>query len=691
VAARQPATPRGLAGVGLTAEEVNRAIARGSEFLWQNLQEDLKKSRRPLGSRAGHDILPAFALVHSEAHRRFPEFDAALRTFLTRIDPVRDLSAATYDIGLLCMLIEAYDDPSLWPQLKRGARYLLETQGPEGSWGYGRRPPPECFGDPVRDDRVLEVQGGHPLDGAGDKPWERRCKLDPNTDGDNSTSQYALLGLHAASRAGAKVEPETWRRVLAASGQRQNADGGWAYRTGGPSYGSMTCAGVCARAIARHQLGEQDPGADEVLERGLGWLNANFTVTRNPPNQQWLYYYLYSLERVGRILDTEFIGEHEWYPVGARHLLAQQKADGSWLGTGTEAHPPVATSFALLFLTRATPTLASEPKRGGDGVLKTRIAYPPGNKYYVILDASGSMLAEMEGRKKFDIAREALAELVKALPDSAQVALRVYGHRKLATEQGASEDTALELSMRPLARADFLAKLEALRARGKTPLARSLLEAKRDLAGAREDAPVTVVFLTDGGEDTMPRQDPIQAAEEFGKLRGIVLHVIGFDIHREDWRGQLEEMTRRAGGRFWPARQAAALGPELQAAVFGVPAAYVVLDGAGREAAKGAFGGTQTLKEGKYTFTTAYAGTEFREEFWVNTGSTTSVTFHAAKVPSGKSGPAKTTPVAAPAAPAAAPAESQSAPAAKKFCTGCGKPVEPKHKFCVSCGARTGN
>src|SRR3712207_7148123 len=58
--------------------------------------------------------------------------------------------------------------------------------------------------------------------------------------------------------------------------------------------------------------------SDEGIERGLAWLAAHFSVKENPPNQSWHYYYLYALERVGRILDTEFIGPHEWYPLGDR-------------------------------------------------------------------------------------------------------------------------------------------------------------------------------------------------------------------------------------------------------------------------------------------------------------------------------------------------------------------------------------
>jgi hypothetical protein len=47
------------------------------------------------------------------------------------------------------------------------------------------------------------------------------------------------------------------------------------------------------------------------------------------------------------------LGKHDWRRIGTDYLLAEQKEDGSWEGKkgGNFDHwPPVATSFALLFL-----------------------------------------------------------------------------------------------------------------------------------------------------------------------------------------------------------------------------------------------------------------------------------------------------------------------------------------------------
>ena len=132
-----------------------------------------------------------------------------------------------------------------------------------------------------------------------------------------------------------------------------------------------------------------------------GWRTTSPSHKHPEGSDQHLFYYLYSLERVGRILDTEFIGTHEWYPLGAPVAAwTNQKADGTWGGGATRSRRS-RPRFALMFLTRATSTLNPEQKRGGDGKLRTDVAVAPGHRVYIILDCSGSMLPEMGGQQKF--------------------------------------------------------------------------------------------------------------------------------------------------------------------------------------------------------------------------------------------------------------------------------------------------
>ncbi|HEX4793492.1 MAG TPA: VWA domain-containing protein [Humisphaera sp.] len=634
VPAKQDREPKGLAGVGLTAEQVNASIDKGAAFLWNWIKENDLKGNRVFGNDTQH-LICSLALVHAGAHKKFPDFDAALRDLLGRVKP-ETLSDRTYNVGLLCMLVESYGDPTFYPVMQRAARLLFEGQGPKGTWDYVPMIKPEVLADPD-DDQPLRVAGGFPLDGTGiAAPWQRTTTWESQHDKDNSVTQYALLGLHSASRSGIKLPDEVWKRNLDTTRQRQTKDGGFNYESGGAAaYGSMTAAGICAMALDRFELGEKDVNNDEGIERGLGWLAQKFTVDKNPESSQYHFYYLYSLERVGRILDTEFIGEHEWYPLGAKYLVTSQFPDGHWESKSDNQYPRLPASFALLFLTRATPSLNVAHERGGNGTLRTGVKAAPGQRLYVILDASGSMIDMMGDKRKFDIARGAVDTIIQGMPDNSQVGLRVYGHRKNSLQPGADQDTELLIPFGPLNKKTFSAKTAQLRARGKTPLALSLTEAQKDLSGAAKanGDPLTVILLTDGGEDTFPRQDPLKAAREFAKLPNVHFYIVGFDVaSRPDWITQLQSMAKLANGMFLPAAEGDTLIKSMKSAVYMTPDTYVVSQDGKPIIDKGEFGSTVQLPEGKYNIKATYAGRSFDKDFWINTNSMTAVIFDAAKV-----------------------------------------------------------
>ena len=684
VKAHPPLTPRGLEGVGLTAEQVNTAIEKGRTYLWGYIDAEHKQRGITTLVSDGHDLLATLALVHADAHKKIPEFDAQLREYLTRFNP-RATQLPTYEAGLFCMLIEAYGDPIYLPKLRDTARYILEMQGPGGTWAYGH-PLPESIYGTQGDGKALAVLGGTPLEGPnpGVEMLTRVTPYLKEKDGDNSVSQFALLGLQSASLWHIQPSPETWKRNLAANRDRQCVDGGWDYvKNGDIGYGSMSCAGICATAIDRFELGEKNPVDDESLERGLAWLDENFSVTANPRSGGYQYYYLYSLERVGRILDTEFIGTHEWYPLGAKYLVDHQRADGRWIEGEDEVEKREPTSFALLFLTRATATLAPEVARNGSGELRTSLVAAPPARLYIILDASGSMLDEMDGRMKFDLARDAVAAMLSFLPAHSEAALRVYGHRKRSIEEGADEDTELLIPMGDYEATKFNIALKGLRSRGKTPLALSLTQAATDLGTPQELT--TVVLLTDGGEDTMPRRDPVRAATEFGKVPNVNFHIIGFDVNQDDWSQQLHEMAKAAHAQYWPAPKGSDLLRALRAALLGDPDYFIVLDSTGKEVHRGKFGLPKRLPEGKYELVTPFNGKEFHQSFWINTNGMTAVTFDATLATRDKSASIATT---SPVAPGHVTQPPTVSPLAKRFCTNCGKPLAPGAKFCTNCGAK---
>jgi hypothetical protein len=88
-------------------------------------------------------------------------------------------------------------------------------------------------------------------------------------------------------------------------------------------------------------------------------------------DQMWVLYYLYGLERVGRMTAQRFIGRHDWYREGAKALFELRgliAGREGWIGVGHgEAYPEIGTAFALLFLSKGRwPVLLSKLKYGRD-------------------------------------------------------------------------------------------------------------------------------------------------------------------------------------------------------------------------------------------------------------------------------------------------------------------------------------
>ena len=193
--------------------------------------------------------------------------------------------------------------------------------------------------------------------------------------GDDSNTQYAVLGLFAASRANIEVPKQTWEACEAWFESKQNGDGGWGYQcadvpdgagngvVSNSSSGSMTTAGLTALIVCKFYLGK-DWKADAKVQKGLSWLGSNLSYTSNPGGGvMWHYYYLYGLERVGQIAGMKEFGGRDWYRGGAAWLIDNQKDDGHWEEPGAKptydslADDVVNTCFAILFLRRATPEL----------------------------------------------------------------------------------------------------------------------------------------------------------------------------------------------------------------------------------------------------------------------------------------------------------------------------------------------
>ncbi|MBC8114581.1 MAG: terpene cyclase/mutase family protein, partial [Candidatus Saccharimonas sp.] len=166
--------------------------------------------------------LACYALIKSGIDKQHPdvlkqvqEIDAKCRT--NGYQPTQHYN---YEAGVDAMLLEAVDPVAYKPQLQLIANFLVAKQLPCGGWFY---------------------------------PSDERGR---RNEGDTSITQYAVLGLWAASRAGVEVPIEVWEKTAQWLIQFQCPDGGFAYH---PSEGrtstiTMTAAGTGTLLIIRREL-----------------------------------------------------------------------------------------------------------------------------------------------------------------------------------------------------------------------------------------------------------------------------------------------------------------------------------------------------------------------------------------------------------------------------------------------------
>lgn len=344
---------------------VDKAVDRGVEHLMGQQAADGSwlPTKEMLDWRLGHTALMTLACLRGGVTSRDPQILKAMRWMRPQ------KLAQTYEVGVLLMALHAFYSPD-----DGNARVEVDK--------YGRRKIKDpCKKAMTEKDRawmqrgvdflVKHQAGGH---------WRY-----PEKGMDTSNTQYALLGLWAASRCGFEVDPGVWLDSLKwlmgiqeRSGRpvrllvnevrgdyrvawTENARArGFRYQPQRPVTGSMTTAGMAGMAICQDELWpsrrftpELRKASRRAIRDALAWMQDNFDVTRNPgePNGAWLYYYLYGMERAGILARFRFMGRHDWYKEGADFLLAAQRSDGSWFH---QDDPQIDTAFAILFLKRST-------------------------------------------------------------------------------------------------------------------------------------------------------------------------------------------------------------------------------------------------------------------------------------------------------------------------------------------------
>lgn len=248
------------------------------------------------------------------------------------------------------------------------------------------------------------------------------------------------------------------------------------------------------------------------------------------------------------------------------HSIFADPADAraAFRSLAADLRRPVPYRLSWNFTTAPPPpaTLSVVPGEGGAGAGEATASAVPRRSIEVILDASGSMLQKVGGKRKIEIAKSILADLAaRDLPRDTDFALRVFG----TGGKGSCEGKAV-LPLGPLdpaAAARAIAAVKALNG-ARTAIGASLRDAGADLAegkGAR-----LIVLITDG-EETCGGDPAAEITALRDKGFDLRLNIVGFDLDTPALKDQFAAWAAAGGGAFFDASDAAALGTAVRSAV----------------------------------------------------------------------------------------------------------------------------
>ena len=357
-------------------EQIRAAIRRGVQYVKAHQGND--GSWNIGGHQVGATALAGLALAENGVTLE----DPALKHAYEYVQANSPGNTQTYDISLAILFLVRVGKASDNDLIRLLGAKLAAGQLASGGWTYNC---PQSVPLPPPAGSVTNKPSAK-ADTAKSAP-KRGGRINAGQAmrqgfGDNSNTQFAVLGIWAAGQAGLDVS-DTMADIDGRFRTTQASSGGWGYNGPGADTPAMTCAGLMALILAKGhktieaQMVNRRPGCADKVEGpgGKPKMNSDPQIDRGIDRVEFYaghlaqntnHYLLWSVERVGVALGTARIGHVDWYSAGATLLLKTQRADGSW----QSAHGELAdTSFALLFLrrsnlTKGMPQLVTG--RGGD-------------------------------------------------------------------------------------------------------------------------------------------------------------------------------------------------------------------------------------------------------------------------------------------------------------------------------------
>jgi hypothetical protein len=300
-------------------EQVDAARTKAIKYLKANQGRDGDWEAFPVnvigGQKGGPTALAALALLEAGVPATDPVVAKAV-DYLAALKPER-----TYVVGLQTQVLARADPKKYAKEIQANVDWLLEKA----------------------------IYKGDTLTG-----WSYPM----NAIADNSNTHFAVMGLHAAARAGAKVDPDIWKKIRAFYADTQNNNGGWPYASVGdlPTSHSMSVVGLLGLAVAA-KYDKQAQGPGPAFDKGMRALLDGKLGTFGD-GKSGFYSWMATAELGRELGSREFKSgklTKAWYREGAAQIVKGQQEDGALKYTGDRLMidsklPLITTAFGLYVL-----------------------------------------------------------------------------------------------------------------------------------------------------------------------------------------------------------------------------------------------------------------------------------------------------------------------------------------------------
>ncbi len=319
----EPTKPAAVAPVPLAGQQAEEKFQKDIAAAREKAIEFLKKEQKDgkwegavinalADMEGGFSALVALSLLEAGVPANDPVVTKAIK-YLVKLEPKK-----TYVVSLQTQVLARADAKAHKEQIQKNADWLMkeaiQTKGKLQGWSYPA-----------------------------------------NSMSDNSNTHFAVVALHDAAQAGAKIDAKMWEQIREYYTRTQLKAGGWGYTNtaqagGTTATASMTMCGLLGLAVAsKHNEKLKEPG--EAFETGLAAL-LKLVPSSNSKSEgyEWM-----AMAELGRAIGkTEFKSGDKgmnWYREGAEKLLRTQKEDGSWTRKGgIDTNPVLTTACGLYFL-----------------------------------------------------------------------------------------------------------------------------------------------------------------------------------------------------------------------------------------------------------------------------------------------------------------------------------------------------